>query len=1532
MNALAHLDPGVGGFGFAATVGLIIAVAAGLSEALARLAGRSGAATRHDAWLLGLVAIGASPLIALGVERSGLVLATWPAREASPSPEAIAAPPEPPAPRWDPPPPVAADPGPVEVAAFATSVEAPATPAPLPSPAVAPALPLRPKPAPADPRSIAAGGLVAAWLVGVGLMAARLVAGGMALRALRRRLVPIEPGVDGVLAEVAGALAPAPLPPIFEASGLAGPVACGVIRPIVVLPLGMAARLDRSGLRDVLIHEAAHVIRRDPLVGLMQRLASAAFWPHPLVHRLNRRLTRAREESCDDRAIRAGDPVGYARTLLRLAEAGGGRVGLAPGLFDSRWRLEDRVSRILEPPKGPIMIRSSGRFRFLVAAALASASVAIAAVRPGGEMEGPKLAAPAEAPAGVGEPSPVEGQVVDEAGAPVAGASVNGVWLGKAPEDARTGPDGRFSLRMGGPVLPAGLIRADDAGGSRIGVTRIDPPVRSHPGPLRIVVKPARAVVVRVRDGSGVAVAGASVEVATADGGPLDRAETGPDGVARFLLPADARVETVAALKDGVGFDYFENYRGWPSSRRDPLPAEVSLVLGGVSPAGVRAVDSGGRPLAGVKCYPWLIRKRGKLADYNGSGSEIARAMTGEDGVARFPWLPNDRTDPSMVMFDGLDYHAPDRAIMATVPRPDPTVRVLRNVRVAGRVTNPDGSPAPGVLVQAEGRGKATDYGRRLARTAADGSYSMNMPPDQMCLIAVVDAGHAAAPLGGIVLREGQPRDGLDLKLVPGTRFRARLTTGPEGKPVADGQLTILVRGVELPEEFRGPNSADDRQDLVTWVKADAGGWAECRLGPGDYTILGHENLTVNGTGEVVRTYVQTPREVWDPQPLVGRVVDAATDRPIVGALVRFRPLKVGGRDIDAEADAAGHFTIETVAEEGEFWARNPSGGLAGFGPWTKGPAGLKNEGVPVAGVVVIALEPAASATGRVVDDAGRGMAGRSVHLSLGTDPDRPGSFYEHATTDAAGRYAFGGLVPAFRCEVSTSHEERRDGSGLVEHHKFDVRGSDPIAIADLIIPAKGAELPPAPKVAPFRATDVVGANPMPYVITRADVEGLILAIGREPATPELVDRIGVIVRPQANWVTELTRISRLATDPGFRARADGASAAVLGRPADTATLVELARLYRVASDDATMRRNLRDLQPKGPVRSIRGVVEDASTGRPVVGAFVFGASTSTRTDDQGGFVLGHRGARQVWVEAEGYALAEIPDPPDPSKPASARLVREEPILGVVAERDGKPVEGAVIWAMVNHSMFRPGAVRAKGDSYGFPLTARSDRSGRFAFRGMPPGAKLDWVELFDPRFLTSGRGRPVLTADRITPVVVEPGCTVAGEVVDEAGRPAVGASVQAREGGSRQGRYSAFTDAEGRYRFGNVRAGRWDLLVEPEAGAPRVVAVVADPARPAIQQVVVEAGGSVGGTVVDAAGQPVANEWVGWIELVDGSGRPQESSYLGRFTPTDADGRFRIDHLPAGAVRVTATDSAGGKAEATLRVGRSDHVLRLGP
>ncbi|MDT7688549.1 MAG: hypothetical protein QOE46_1308 [Acidobacteriota bacterium] len=90
-------------------------------------------------------------------------------------------------------------------------------------------------------------------------------------------------------------------------------------RPVVVLPRMVAGQLDDEELEAVLLHELAHVERRDNLFGNVQTALACALWFNPVVWLVGRRLLAEREHACDERVLEAGGAAGaYAAGILKV--------------------------------------------------------------------------------------------------------------------------------------------------------------------------------------------------------------------------------------------------------------------------------------------------------------------------------------------------------------------------------------------------------------------------------------------------------------------------------------------------------------------------------------------------------------------------------------------------------------------------------------------------------------------------------------------------------------------------------------------------------------------------------------------------------------------------------------------------------------------------------------------------------------------------------------------------------------------------------------------------------------------------------------------------------------------------------------------------------------------------------------------------------------------------------------------------------------------------------------------------------------
>lgn len=163
-------------------------------------------------------------------------------------------------------------------------------------------------------------------------------------------------------------------PRLLASSEAKMPFACGFITPTIVLPADCDTwSTDRRSA--VLLHEFAHVKRRDLAGHTLGRIACAFYWFHPLVWTAAKQLRNESERACDDLAISCGaKPSDYAEHLLDIVTSVKGDATPAVAMAMARRReFEGRMLAILDPD-----LRHSGPSRRQSAALIASlAAIAI---------------------------------------------------------------------------------------------------------------------------------------------------------------------------------------------------------------------------------------------------------------------------------------------------------------------------------------------------------------------------------------------------------------------------------------------------------------------------------------------------------------------------------------------------------------------------------------------------------------------------------------------------------------------------------------------------------------------------------------------------------------------------------------------------------------------------------------------------------------------------------------------------------------------------------------------------------------------------------------------------------------------------------------------------------------------------------------------------------------------------------------------------------------------------------------------------
>jgi Zn-dependent protease with chaperone function len=233
-----------------------------------------------------------------------------------------------------------------------------------------------------------------------------------------------------------------------ESARLDGPVAFGIVRPTLGVPVGFWKAHTGPELDAMLAHELAHLAARDPLWHAFADLLTACFWWHPLAWWGRRQFRTASEFAADEASVLvengpfllAGCLVTLAARLARRGASGHlGMAGFRSGLgrrVEQLLRLPPDKTWTRDGTPGGVVLRSWTAIALVLAALLSvrlvrSQAAELPAVLtlmreslrlaglPGGADPAPGAPVQAVPPVGEGPLAPGEGA---EGREPVAGA------------------------------------------------------------------------------------------------------------------------------------------------------------------------------------------------------------------------------------------------------------------------------------------------------------------------------------------------------------------------------------------------------------------------------------------------------------------------------------------------------------------------------------------------------------------------------------------------------------------------------------------------------------------------------------------------------------------------------------------------------------------------------------------------------------------------------------------------------------------------------------------------------------------------------------------------------------------------------------------------------------------------------------------------------------------------------------------------------------------------------------------------------
>ena len=191
--------------------------------------------------------------------------------------------------------------------------------------------------------------IAGAWAIWTGIYSIRLARAIGVVRRARARCRPFSPAVESSLGHWGRARHTGRPTRLVLSDRVSAAAVFGCGAPVIAVAPTLIARLDADELDRVVIHEWAHVQRRDDVANIGQFLVRTLAGWHPAIWWLDRRLSVEQELACDEAVVAmTGGAKSYATCLVKLASlrAAQSDVLLASGALSSSG-LTRRVARLL---------------------------------------------------------------------------------------------------------------------------------------------------------------------------------------------------------------------------------------------------------------------------------------------------------------------------------------------------------------------------------------------------------------------------------------------------------------------------------------------------------------------------------------------------------------------------------------------------------------------------------------------------------------------------------------------------------------------------------------------------------------------------------------------------------------------------------------------------------------------------------------------------------------------------------------------------------------------------------------------------------------------------------------------------------------------------------------------------------------------------------------------------------------------------------------------------------------------------------
>lgn len=350
---------------------------------------------------------------------------------------------------------------------------------------------------------------------------------------------------------------------LIETSAVRSPALYGLLRPGLLVPPGLMAGFSATELRHVLLHELAHVRRRDMLLQWLVAFFQIIHWFNPVLWFGFRRMAMDRELACDDLALSVAgekDSRAYGQTIIKLLEGCSQPPALPAlvGILEDKAQMLQRIAMIAR-------FKQRSRWSFAgiaVAVALALATLTGAQTKSAVEKPGALLTGVVQFTNG----QPAAATVFIYTAAPREGSTpICPSCFPDCDKSARTDRQGRFEIESLDPQLLFRLLVAGKDSKPEF-VAGVDP----ANGPIRITIQPQNLAHIpqdqiirgRIVDDKGTPIRWATVESRSvvfqnlSSGNPssdIDRLAVS-DNHGDFVLTARRPLVSLSLVVDAPGY------------------------------------------------------------------------------------------------------------------------------------------------------------------------------------------------------------------------------------------------------------------------------------------------------------------------------------------------------------------------------------------------------------------------------------------------------------------------------------------------------------------------------------------------------------------------------------------------------------------------------------------------------------------------------------------------------------------------------------------------------------------------------------------------------------------------------------------------------------------------------------------------------------------------------------------------------------------------------------------------------------------